>query len=385
VYFLAEAPKPVSILVKRVILVSTIVGYAALILYLIFYVGLQDLFFTLGKINIGVYAFALTTVALSIIFHTLVWYKLLKLLSIKLSFRKSLIFYWVGIFVDNIIPGGWSGDLFKAYLLSREPEIDSGKAVASVVTKNMYEAIFNLGNLFLGLILLLLNYTFESTILFSIGTVMVLLTLPLAVLLIISFRPEGAKKVVAIFMRAFSRLSRNRWDLKRFEAEIDKLLDDYHAGMKTLLQKPKVMMQPLVYSFIAWALEVFTLFLVFAALGFIVMPDEVIIVRSIAGNLEAQGYAFAGYAQIVATALYTALGIQQALAASAALLGGMVVFWLKTAIAYIAFHFVVFTNYAKIVQAGNPAEKNGLEAEEGLIEDILPVELFPKEKSTDKG
>jgi uncharacterized protein (TIRG00374 family) len=237
----------------------------------------------------------------------------------------------------------------------------------------------------LGLVLLLLNYSFESSILFSIGTVMVLLTLPLVILLVISFRPEGAKKVVAKVMRAISRLSSNSWNLKRFEAEVDKLLDDYHEGMKTLLQNPKVLTQPLIYSFFAWALEVFTLFLVFAALGFIVMPDEVIIVRSIAGNIEAQGYAFAGYAQIVATALYTALGIQQALAASAALLGGMVVFWLKTAVSYIAFHFVVFMNYAKLFHVDSSSDKGSLEAEEGLIEDIIPKDLLPKEKTAEKG
>jgi uncharacterized protein (TIRG00374 family) len=178
---------------------------------------------------------------------------------------------------------------------------------------------------------------------------MVLLTLPLVVLLIISFRPEGAKRMVAFFIHGISRLSHNRWNLKKFEAEIDKLLDDYHLGMKTLLQKPKMLTQPLVFSFFAWAFEVATLFLVFAALGLIVMPTEVIIVRSIAGNIESQGYAFAGYAQIVATSLYTTLGIQQALAASAALLGGVIVFWLKMGLAYVAFYFVVLVNYTKNV------------------------------------
>jgi uncharacterized protein (TIRG00374 family) len=177
--FVAEAPKPVPLIIRRIILISAIVGYAALILYLIYFIGLFDLFTTIGKVNLGVYALALSSVVLSIVFHTLVWFRLLKFLSIKLSFRRSFALYWVWIFVDNLIPGGWSGDLFKAYLLSREPNIEGGKAVASVVAKNMYDAIFNLGNMVLGLVLLLLNYSFEGSILFSIGTVMVLLTLPL--------------------------------------------------------------------------------------------------------------------------------------------------------------------------------------------------------------
>jgi uncharacterized protein (TIRG00374 family) len=380
----AEPPKPVPRTIRKIVLVSAIIGYAALIIYLIFFVGLFDLFAILGKINGAVYALAITAVMLSIFFHTVVWYKLLQYLSIKLSFRKTFSLYWVGIFVDSIIPGGWSGDLFKAYLLAREPYVEGGKAVASVVAKNMYEAIFNLGNMILGLVLLLLNYSFESAILFSIGLVMVLLTLPLFVLLVISFRPEGAKKVVAAFIRGVGLLSRNRWNLKKFEAEVYKLLDDYHLGMKTLLEKPKMLTQPMFYSFIAWGLEVATLFLVFASLGFIVMPDEVIIVRSIAGNIESQGYAFAGYAQIVATSLYTTLGIQQAVAASAALLGGVIVFWLKTGLSYVAFYFVVLANYAKNIPVKVPETEKPPEQQLEVVE-VLSKEMPQKEKTNDKG
>ncbi|MGD6932737.1 MAG: lysylphosphatidylglycerol synthase transmembrane domain-containing protein [Candidatus Bathyarchaeia archaeon] len=380
---MAEPPKPVPRTIRKIVLVSAIIGYAALIIYLIFFVGLFDLFTILGKINGAVYALAITAVMLSIFFHTVVWYKLLQYLSIKLSFRKTFSLYWVGIFVDSIIPGGWSGDLFKAYLLAREPYVEGGKAVASVVAKNMYEAIFNLGNMILGLVLLLLNYSFESAILFSIGLVMVLLTLPLFVLLVISFRPEGAKKVVAAFIGGVGWLSRNRWNLKKFEAEVDKLLDDYHLGMKTLLEKPKMLTQPMFYSFIAWGLEVATLFLVFASLGFIVMPDEVIIVRSIAGNIESQGYAFAGYAQIVATSLYTTLGIQQAVAASAALLGGVIVFWLKTGLSYVAFYFVVLANYAKNIPVKVPETEKPPEQQLEVVE-VLSKEMPQKEKTNDK-
>ncbi len=381
---MTEPPKPVPASIRKIILISAIIGYAALILYLIFFVGLFDVFAVLGKVNLGIYALAIAAVLLSIFFHTLVWYKLLQYLSIKLSFRKTFSLYWVGIFVDSIIPGGWFGDLFKAYLVSREPGVEGGKAVASVVAKNMYEALFNLGNMILGLVLLVLNYSLQSAILFSIGIVMVLLTLPLVILLIISFRPEGAKKVVAALMRGVARLSRNRWNLKKFEDSVDKLLDDYHLGMKTLLDKPKMLTQPLFYSFVAWGLEIATLFLVFVALGFVFMPDEVIIVRSIAGNLESQGYAFAGYAQIVATSLYTALGVQQALAASAALLGGVIVFWLKTGLSYVAFYFVVLVNYTKNVSAKIPKTEKPLEQQLEVVK-VISNDLPPKEQTTDNG
>ena len=77
---------------------------------------------------------------------------------------------------------------------------------------------------------------------------------------------------------------------------------------------------------------------IFASLGQFVPLDKVIIVRSIAGNVEAQGYAFMGYAQIITTELYRALGVPFFIGASVALLGGTAIVWVKTGISYTAFH-----------------------------------------------
>ena len=336
--------QPINPSVKKWIVISALLGYTALLIYLFYFVGIGQLVSVLGTVNLRIYFLVLISVVVSITFHALVWFQLLNYVKIKLGFRRTYVLYWVGVFVDNLIPGGWSGDLFKAYLLSRDPELETGKAVASVVAKNVYEAIFNLANMVLGLILLFLNYTLPGTILFSIGLILLLLTLPLTVLLVISFKPKGAKKALRLLVSFLSRISRNRWKLDKFQANAEKTLEDYHEGMQLLLENPRMLFKPMILSFFAWGFEIVALLLVFASLGQGIVPiDKVVIVRSIAGNVEAQGYAFAGYAQIVTTALYTALGINIALSASVALLGGLVVFWMKTGISYAAFHCTVFS------------------------------------------
>ena len=346
---MSEVQRVVPVSFKKWVFISAIIGYAALAAYLLYFVGFLNIVAALEKVNLAIYLLAIGTVIVSITFHTLVWFKLLYYVGIKLGFRRTNTLYWLGVFVDNLIPGGWSGDLFKAYLLGRDTEIDGGKAVASVVAKNMYEAIFNLGNMILGLVLLLLNYTFAGTILIGFGGVLLLLSLPLIILMVISFKPKGAKKAVTLFIHGLARLTLNRVNLSRFQVEIDKLLDQYHEGMKILVKTPKMLGQPIILSFFAYAFEIATLYLVFVSLGFFVPADKVIIVRSIAGNVEAQGYAFAGYAQILTTTLYNALGINLGLAASVGILGGVVVFWLKTVISYVAFHCVVFADCANYV------------------------------------
>src|SRR3990170_8999949 len=336
-------PPLISPSIRKWILISALLGYTALMFYLLYFVGIGELISVIGRVNVGVYALAIASVIISLTFHTHVWFQLLNSLSIRLTFRRTYILYWVGVFVDNLIPGGWSGDLFKAYLLNKDPSVQSGKAVASVVAKNVYEAIFNLSSMVLGLVLLLLNYTLEGSLLFSLGGIMLLLTLPLVILLLASFKPEGAKKIVAALFRFISRVGRNRWKLAALEAKVEKALGDYHEGMKVLLQNPMMLFRPMILSFFAWGFEVITLLFVFASLGQLIPIDKVVIVRSIAGNVEAQGYAFVGYAQIITSEIYEALGVPVAIGASVALLSGVVVFLLKTIISYTAFQYTIFS------------------------------------------
>jgi glycosyltransferase 2 family protein len=337
-----DSPPIISSSTKKFILASALLSYVALILFILYSVGIDELVAVIGRMNAAIYALAILSLIISLTFHTLVWFQLLKALSLKLGFRKTYKLYWVGVFVDNLIPGGWSGDLFKAYLLNKDPNVESGKAVASVVAKNMYEAIFNLGSMIFGIVLLLLNYTLEGYLLISLGGIMILLTLPLVILLGASFRPEAAKKIVAAGFRVVHALSGKRRNLWELQAKVEKALGDYHEGMDILLKKPGMLFKPMILSFFAWAFEVITLLFVFASLGQLVPLDKVIIVRSIAGNIEAQGYAFVGYAQIVTSEIYRALGVPIVTGISVALLGGVLVFFIKTAISYAAFHRTIF-------------------------------------------
>jgi uncharacterized protein (TIRG00374 family) len=338
---------------KKFIVFPAFIGYAALVLYLFYVVGFGQLLVVLQTVNIGIYALAIGSVVISLTFHTLVWFQLLNSLSIRLSFRKTYLLYWVGVFVDNLIPGGWSGDLFKAYLLNKDPSVQSGKAVASVVAKNMYEAIFNLANMIIGLVLLMLNYTLEGSILIAIGGIMMLLTLPLIILLVVSFKLEGAKRAIAALFRLLRRVGEKRWRLDDLQGKINKALGDYHEGMKILVNNPKMLFKPMVLSFFAWGFEIITLLFVFAALGQLIPPDKVIIVRSIAGNVEAQGYAFVGYAQIISSEIYKALGVPFVMGASVALLGGVVIFWFKTGVSYAAFHYTLFYKRTRNIRTNN--------------------------------
>jgi uncharacterized protein (TIRG00374 family) len=360
-----DRPLQISPSLRKWILVSALLGYTILLFYLFYFVGIGNILSVIATVNPAIYALAIASVIISLTFHALVWFNLLNTLSIRLNFRRTYVLYWVGVFVDNLVPGGWSGDLFKAYLLNKDPQIQSGKAVASVVAKNVYEAIFNLGSMILGLVLLLVNYTLEGSLLISLGGIMLLLTLPLFILLLASFKPKSARALVAAFFRLISRLTRYRSRLAALEVKVQKALGDYHEGMKTLLENPKILVKPMILSFFAWGFEVLTLLFVFESLGQLIAIDKVVIVRSIAGNVEAQGYAFVGYAQIISSEIYNALGVPFAIAASVALLSGVVIFLLKTVISYVAFQFTIFSPRSNFINQRRDEEQHKKANENG--------------------
>jgi hypothetical protein len=117
-----------------------------------------------------------------------------------------------------------------------------------------------------------------------------------------------------------------------------------------------------------------------------------VIVRSIAGNVEAQGYAFVGYAQIISSEIYNALGVPFAVGASVALLSGVVIFLIKTVISYIAFQFTVFTPGSSFIirrrrrraaKKTNDSNRNSLSQEENKPQENKPQEDKPQKQKNE--
>jgi hypothetical protein len=81
----------------------------------------------------------------------------------------------------------------------------------------------------------------------------------------------------------------------------------------------------------------------FASIGYVVPADKVIITDSISANLQTQGFALVGFAQVVSSNVYTILGISPLLSAASTVLAGFASFWFKLVIAFFAFQSVVFS------------------------------------------
>ena len=328
---------------RKWVSLSAFIGFATFLLYLYFFTDIAGVASVIGSTNLFFYGLAFVCVLAGVAFNALAWHRLLDSLSIKVNYRTVFNLSWVGIFVDAIIPGGWSGDAFKAYLLSRYPKIDGGRTAASIVIKNVLELLMVIGTSFLGLTLLALNYTLDNGTSTAIGTVMLLLTIPLIVIIYLSVNLGATKKILTALKRLYAFVRHRPANIEDFEKKIEKLLDEYHYGITTLKTDLKTLFQTTFFQAVAWCFDILALFLIFVSIGYIVPADKIIITNIISVNLQTHGVALAGFAQVVSSSVYTILGISPLLSAASTVLAGFASFWFKTIIAFFAFQFVVFS------------------------------------------
>jgi uncharacterized protein (TIRG00374 family) len=327
---------------KKWVALSATIGLIAFLIYLLFYTNFESVEETIESTNAPIYLLAFVCVLVNIALNALTWQRILQGLGVKTSLRRAFDLSWVGIFVDAIIPGGWSGDLFKAYLLAKDQKGTGAKVTASVVVKNVFEIILTLVTLIMGISLLALNYRIENVVIFAIGIIMLFLTVPLVVIVYLSVNINATKKLIKVIQHLSKFINKKQDIAADAEVKIQSQIKEFHEGIMIIKTNPKCLIQPAIWQTLSWIFDIFTRLLIFMAIGYAITADKIIITSTIVVTIQTQGIAFAGFAQIVSSAIYNALGISQVISISSSLLAGFATFWLKTAIAFIPFEIIVF-------------------------------------------
>ena len=348
---------------KKYVSVSFLIGFFAFVLYILFFSNLRSIADVIGKTSITVYTLAFICVLGGVIFDALTWHQILGRLSVKTSFRRVFTLSWVGIFVDAIVPSGWSGDVFKAYLLSKDRGVDGSKTAASIVVKKVFELLTTLVALFFGLALLVSNYSLSNDVLIVIGVMMVVISLPSVLILYLSVSANTSQAVFRL-LRRFSTLVRGKkFDTPEFENKLKKSIGEFHDGIMMLKTNPKKMFQPLVFQSISWMFNILTLFLIFASIGYIISPDKIIITNSITSSFQTQGFAAAGFLPIISSLLYRMLGTASLVSVTSSLLASFPTFWFRVIISFAVFQVIVFDRAVPFLRSETEdmgTEKQGL-------------------------
>jgi uncharacterized protein (TIRG00374 family) len=329
--------KPLS---SNKIMLLLLFGLITFIIYIVYFVDPAQVVMVLTEINPIYYTAAFIAYAIYVFFSSLVWRSLLNNLSITINKRKALLFTWVGLFFEATIPQlGWSAEISRTYLYSRNSNQDAGKIAASSVGQKIFTMTFTIIALSLGLGSVLFTYKISLIMTILVGTILSLSVFALFLVYYISINPKATKKLLnwAIHLASFIR---RRWNPQSFRLKAEEILIKYHGGFKDLRANPKALVQPIIYSIIGWFFEISVVFLAFLALGYPIPIDKILIVFTLTGTLQSVGVTIFGFTEIVMSTAYTILGLPIALGFSVTLLTRSVNLWFRLIVSYTALQWV---------------------------------------------
>jgi uncharacterized protein (TIRG00374 family) len=335
---MGSAPKQTN---RKWIVLSMIAGFAVLAFYLYSFAGIGAVAKEFMDINLYYYVLGFVAVVMGVLCLSLSWNNLLSGLQLRISRWRTFLFEWVGLFIDEVIPGGISGDFFKAYLISRDTEYDTGKVVSTVVVQKLFGVVIVMVNLIAGLTLLTLNYGLQiGFLILSVVSISLLVALFVA-FVYFSVNPKATERAVGGIARFISLVRRKTWDKKHFQESAKKTLGPFHEGIESLRGNPKVLVKAAIFSALATVCDVTLVVLVFRALSFPLPLDKALIVYALTISLQTSGVAVIGFTEVLMSSLYIALGVSKELSIAATLLIRFASLWFKLAIAFVGFQSVV--------------------------------------------
>jgi uncharacterized protein (TIRG00374 family) len=335
---------------KKWITLTSVLGFLSFILYLIFFTNFSEVGGVIGGTNVFIFILPFACVLIGSGFDAMAWKSTLDGLSVQTTFRKIFSLSWVGSFVDTIIPGGLVGDGFKTYLLTKEKDINSSKAAASIVIKDVLELVVILGSLIIGFLLLIFNYTLNGIVMTALGFTILVMALPLFGILYLSINVGATEKLLRGIQKISSKIKgKESKSTAALQEKLHHQIMEFREGVLSIKKNPKAVVKPITYQTLAWVFQILALYFVFVAIGDTIGIDKVVITNTIVSNVQGQGVILAGLSQAVSSQLYSVLGIIDRVAVASSLLAGLASFWFKLVVSFGFFQVTVFERCIPII------------------------------------
>lgn len=315
-------------------IVFPLLGLVGFFLYIyLFQVDLQSILINAQKANPLIYTLAIICGFIEVLFYTVSWKALTNHLNVNMSLKRAYLYVWYGIYVDIVIPAeSISGEITRAYLVTRDQCSTFGKAVASLFTHRLLGMAMNVIILVAGIVLLTLEGQVSSIVFNLIVFISIAISAIITVMTVLSFKMTWALKVIDSTTHFAERLSRGRWTLSRFREEMFQITDHFHEGMVEYRNNVKPIMKSFLYLIVTWFFSLCVPYLVFQALGYPISWSIILITAAIVLAVKSIpiGIPFeVGLPEATMTTLYFAMGVPVGIAATVTILTRIITLWLR--------------------------------------------------------
>jgi uncharacterized protein (TIRG00374 family) len=263
-------------------------GLLAFILYLVFFVNIDEMIATIKRTSLPIYSISVFATVAEVGLFSLAWHYFLKPLSATLSFRKAFLYTWASSFIDLLIPAeSVSGEISRIYFVTHDG-VDTGKAVASVVTQRILGTFLIIGALISGaLYLLIFRIPFPSLVQSLIYFVIAAAAIFLCLISFVWFKQNWTKNLIDKIIVFVERVTHGRWNLSLWREKARKDTTTFYESIRCFGANPRKLFFPILFSILSWFFSILVYYLVFAALGYVLNWAILIVVYSLVIALKA--------------------------------------------------------------------------------------------------
>ena len=249
-----------------------VAGLIAFILYLFFFVGVDELLYALVRVNTFDYFFffslAVVCMLFAFLFWTAAWRSVLRTLSVNLGVRRALAIFFVGYFLDLIIPSETIGsEVTRLYLVRKETNADLGAIAASAITNRVVEYSIVAVGLFGSVMVLLSSNMVPSLVSGFLSLLLIGVIIYLAILLFLVLNERAAQIIVSIWLRLLRFLRVKKYSSPETAEKSKVSLAVFYQGFQTFRRNPKQLMKPFVFQLLSLLSNLAVYVLVFKALS----------------------------------------------------------------------------------------------------------------------
>jgi len=340
-------PKPPKTTFGRKTLLMPLIGILAFFVYIyIFQVDLVAIFAKLQTVNPVIYSIAGFVSILEIFFFSLSWRTLINFLNVKLSVLKANLLVWSGIFIDILVPAeSVSGEALRVYLIAKEHGNTScGRVVASLVTHRILGMTANVSVLIVGLSLIYTEGQVAPLVFNLVLFLTAAISAGLILMILLSFKEKWSLKVIDWLVKIGKAISPKRWKEKiaAIGDEAINMAGSFHDSMIEFKKNPKALFISFGYLILTWIFAVSIPYLVFVSLSptgepvpwsiLLITTGIVVAVKSIPIGIPFE----VGLPEITMTTMYSLLGVNPELSATATILSRVITLWFRFFVSFIA-------------------------------------------------
>jgi len=329
-------------------------GLLAFVVYLFIFVDINEMLITIRHADFLLFAFAFVSTVIEIGFFVLSWQHFLVPLEANITFKKALTYSLVSNFIDLLLPAeSVSGEISRIYIVSRDG-VNTGKAVASVVTQRILGMIIILAALIAGAAwLLILQFPLSSLIQSLILFVAAATTVLLSIILVLCFKENWTYKIIEKIFAFLQRILGGRWSIDFWSSKAKENTQTFYESLRAFSKNIQKLVLPILFSLASWFFSVLVYYIVFAALGYTLNWGVLFIVYSLIVTLKSIPIgvpAEIGLAEIAMTTLFGAFGVPLNFSAAATVLIRIVTVWFRLIMGFVASQWV---GVEAILKGGN--------------------------------